>query len=140
MFRTPLQLFADLVVCCDYILIFFSCHFFYLLVKGLIVDRVKTFLLNVIMQLLNILEPPGYFEINFYVPKKSKYRPYTSFRTMNQVDYLLDCDVEDNRTSYVQEFVEQNPGRYHLFQDNPLNEGCFLHSIVNKEGKNNIYY
>ncbi len=42
-------------------------------------DRVKTFIFNVIMQLFYILEPPGYFEINFYVPKKSKYRPLYKF-------------------------------------------------------------
>ena len=57
---------------------------------------------------------------------------------MSQLDYLLNGDIQDQRTIDVRHIVDRNPGQYHVFQDNPLNEGCFLHSITSKEGKEHV--
>ena len=80
-------------------------------------------------------EPAGYFEVLFYVPKRSQYRDVTSFRTMNQQTFLYEYDMEDLRTPHIRDVVDKNPVKYHLFQDNPLSEGCYLHSITCGESK-----
>lgn len=81
------------------------------------------------------IEPAGYFEVLFYVPKKSKYAPITSFRTMSQQSFLYEGDMEDPHTFEIRDVVDKNPDKYHLFQENPLNEGCYLHSITCGESK-----
>ena len=80
-------------------------------------------------------EPAGYFEVLFYVPKRSKYRAITSFRVMNQQNFLYEGDVEDPHTLEIRHVVDKNPDKYHLFQENPLNEGCYLRSITCGESK-----
>ena len=43
--------------------------------------------------------------------------------------------MDDERTIDVREIVDKNPGKYLLFKDNPLDEGCFLESITCDDSK-----
>ena len=90
--------------------------------------------------LYSCTEPAGYFEVLFYVPKRSKYRPVTSFRVMNQQSTQYEGDMEDPRTLAVRNVVDKNPDKYNLFEDNPLNECCYLHSITCGESKGIILH
>lgn len=80
-------------------------------------------------------EPSGYFDVLFYVPKRSKYRAKTSFKLLNQQQILYEEDLD------VRDVVDRNPGLHYLFEVNPLIEGCYLHSVTFKGSKStNIMY
>lgn len=70
-------------------------------------------------------QPPGYFEVMFTCPKKSRYRSLYSLRTTTQQAALLGCDVDRDTFDALQSCTNQ----FELFQDNPLDCGCFLQSI-----------
>ena len=55
------------------------------------------------------------------MPKRSKYRAKTSFKLLNQQQILYEEDLD------VHKIVDKSPEQYHLFEVNPLIEGCYLH-------------
>lgn len=82
------------------------------------------------------LENPP-FEVFFTVPKKSKYRKEYSFAcALKQPDILAyTLEWDDCAQLDVREVIEKCPSPFHLFRDNPLENNCFLHSIVTVSGR-----
>jgi len=81
------------------------------------------------------VEPPEFFEVLFAVPKQSKYRSMHSFRFLSQQDYLAYFGDDEEQKLDYRSVIESHPNPYHLFQVNPLEEGCFLQSVTCQESE-----
>ena len=69
------------------------------------------------------------------MPKRSKYRPLSSFRFLTQYDYLYCGGIDndnDERKIEIRDIMDRENS---LFMYNPLEEGCFLSSITRGKSK-----
>lgn len=83
-------------------------------------------------------KPPGYFEVYFAKPIRSKYRNLHSYRSQSQQDILAYSWDDIDRMLEVRDIVETCPSPFHVFLENPLDNGYHLQSICSADKQFNF--